>query len=55
MTVNLKEILHVLAEGISLTGTARDDLHAAIDAHDAPAQPAQESAAPAEGSGEETG
>lgn len=51
--MSLKEILHVLAEGISLTGAARDDLHAAIDAHDAPpaqpeAPPAQPEAAPAQ-------
>jgi len=40
--VNLKEILHILADGISLTGPAREELHAAIDDHDAPQAPAPE-------------
>lgn len=31
---SLKEILHVLADGISLSGVAREQLHADIDAHD---------------------
>lgn len=32
--MKLQEILHVLAEGISLVGPVRDDLHTAIDALD---------------------
>jgi hypothetical protein len=31
---SLKEILHTLAEGISLTGPAREELHRAIEDHD---------------------
>ena len=30
--MNLKEILHLLAEGISLAGPIREDLHTAIEA-----------------------
>lgn len=30
--MNLKEILHLLAEGISLAGPVRQDLHTAINA-----------------------
>lgn len=49
--MNLKEILHVLAEGISLAGPAREELHQAIEDHDKPAETETPEPAPADPAG----
>jgi hypothetical protein len=50
--MSLKAILHVLADGISLSGPARDELHRAIEDHDQPADVSRETTAAGGGQGE---
>jgi hypothetical protein len=47
--MNIKEALHLLADGISLVGSVRQEVHDAIEDHygDAPA-PAEPATAPAD-------